>query len=292
MNSIQQANYDFIIADYFFRSIDEFSRLWTSTWNLNIERFITTNKIFSEMHLVKALGKGSTGQAYKNSNDQTIKFYYASLGIDPHNGAKFKDSPEIDQEIFRRDSDKTFSGNISIRDRVIFDEGSLGLYHIEGAETKLFYVVMPLLIPISEISYKFSSDEWLEILAALKIVRDIVVMQFLKKVERLSETDAVNDAGEYAMRAGEAVTNLKSSSLAQKYYQLQPNFLLRSAIKRIQPLNSYRPELKTNIFINHLFLSMKELVERDNNRYALVDTLPRNIGLMIQNPSVPVIFDY
>jgi len=281
----------------FFRRVDAYDFL------RNVKKIVQDNEILGQVKIINFLGAGSFGAVYALDNDHALKLYIGSF--DPRSD-NFDAEAKSDRQRYQEETEEIYSGEGKQTNLMIYEEGELKLP--SWISHKVFYAEMPQLIPLGDYlefevdqrakKHDYSSEdvEGLKDNLWMQVEGDIRAYQVFSYLEQLLEKHPDDTAAKL-------YTRMIQQIIGDEYWgaALNPTFLkqlFQFFVLLIQEGHISIEEYligRAHLFNKEMALSLYRQIRkvvREKGPAAVADVRIANIGLLKQNLSVPILFDY
>jgi hypothetical protein len=286
LNEIGSKNLGFLYNSYEFGVIlkkasgDKFRNVFTvEERKAYTTDFVKQVPLLSQAKITHHLGSGSFGSAFALDNGHVIKIYYASFvsGV-----TQYADQTGFgDKQRYNDLYDKAFTGKASKSDLMIFDQGTAKVAN----GWMLHWAEMPSLKPLSSIyGEKWAhSDAYMQLGEDIDMVKDMSVIYYAREVLRMkSDTEpGVRDIIKHITFDLKApLKNFGRPMYMEELLDLSTEEAFSTHLLKMEP-----------IMAKKLMSSIWDILAKEGSA-ALKDIRLMNIGVLEQDPTTPVIFDY
>lgn len=298
MTENQKKNYDFLKTEPSFRILCLELGFDLSFYDLLLRQLVEKNKLFEENILTEYVDSGSFGIVFKTEAGRIVKFFGKSfVHPSPLNPSPdLFDASENEHQFYSDASNRMFSGKSRISELPIFDTGRLD--HGSFVGNNIYFRITAELILLYHYFLKFDDENVkFEVNNAVNAIPQYSTIRGIKEFSQRNGLD-FSDEFEFWKR------NLRRRVLfdfsdAENILELSFAEFARTYCRSLFHFIKVIPEFSPAKFATMLhkecdkimkFELQKELGEFDS--FVLSDVRIGNIGLLPQNQSIPVLFDF
>tara|TARA_Y100000310_G_C20644350_1_gene795724 strand:+ start:1003 stop:2010 length:1008 start_codon:yes stop_codon:yes gene_type:complete len=293
-NEVGQHNLDYLFDNYEFQSI--LKRASGNAWGPAFKQeekvgytsqFISEVPLLTQAKITNTLGMGAFGAAYSLDNGHVIKIYYASF--EPEKGS-IDIGADRDRKRYEDLYDKAFSGKGAKEDLMIFDQNIAFI----GDNWFLHWAEMPRLMPLANIygDRRKHAEEYRDLGEDISFIKELAIVFYARQVLRKKRKDEgienPEDYDEPLEVHGFIVWTLNVPlNRLDGIIEIEDVFELNSLTKIFEK-DLVKME---HVMAKKLLTSIWKIIKKEGIG-AIKDIRLMNVGVLEQDPTTPVIFDY